>query len=264
MVTLPVIAIMARIIRLSCRKVVMETLFCIGCKSAIMFIGGFLFIELLSETQLYFKNPLISAYFGGELNQVFYKLGGTMPINRKLLWFIPIIFGFVGCLLAPKLAGFYSTWKKIGKPSDNITQIIGIVEYKIIVLTDKGETYSLDIMDYSNASWTKEENQTWETEPYRRTEISTWPPPFHVKQLVTTFLVIAPECTPSIQIGLSQAGELWIWKDTLGCGGLVPSPRAIGLYCLFPILGLLLGGLLVGLGLGLSKNLAKRKQSSAL
>ena len=34
-------AIMAGIIRLSCRKVVLETLFCIGCKSAKMFIGGF-------------------------------------------------------------------------------------------------------------------------------------------------------------------------------------------------------------------------------
>ena len=59
-----VIAIMAVIIRLSCRKVVLETLFCIGCKSAKMFIGGFLFCELLSwKTQLYYKNPLISAYF---------------------------------------------------------------------------------------------------------------------------------------------------------------------------------------------------------
>ena len=37
-------AIIAGMIRLSCRKVVLETLFCIGCKSAKMFIGGFLLV----------------------------------------------------------------------------------------------------------------------------------------------------------------------------------------------------------------------------
>ncbi len=51
-------------IRLSRRKVVFETLFCIGWKSAKMFIGGVLWFELLSsETQLYYKIPLNSAYF---------------------------------------------------------------------------------------------------------------------------------------------------------------------------------------------------------
>jgi hypothetical protein len=40
MVMRPVIESIAMMIRLICRKVVLETLFCIGCKSAKMFIGG--------------------------------------------------------------------------------------------------------------------------------------------------------------------------------------------------------------------------------
>jgi len=43
MVTRPVMAIIARMIRLNCRKVVMEMLFWIGCKSAKMSVIGFLF-----------------------------------------------------------------------------------------------------------------------------------------------------------------------------------------------------------------------------
>jgi len=42
MVTRPVIAIIAAMIRLSCRKVVLETLFWIGWKSAKMSVMGFL------------------------------------------------------------------------------------------------------------------------------------------------------------------------------------------------------------------------------
>jgi hypothetical protein len=48
MVTRPVIAIMAGMILLSCRKAVLETLFWIGCNSAKMFIGGVLWFESLS------------------------------------------------------------------------------------------------------------------------------------------------------------------------------------------------------------------------
>ena len=57
MVTRPVIAIMATMIRLNCRKVVLETLFWIGCKSAKMSVMGFLG-ELWSwQTKLYYKKP---------------------------------------------------------------------------------------------------------------------------------------------------------------------------------------------------------------
>ena len=181
-----------------------------------------------------------------------------MPINRKLLWFIPIIFGVIGVILTPKLAGFTSNWRRIGKPFDNINQIVGIVERKLIVQTDKGQYYSLDLQNMSNPSWTSEENQLWEPETnYYGEEINSWPPPFEVKQLVKTSFAPAPDCSVQLRIGLSQKGELWIWEYSLGCG-LIPAGY-YSLYCFFPILGLMLGGLLVAFGLGLSKIFTKRK-----
>ena len=63
MVTRPVMAIIATTIRLNCRKVVLETLFCIGWKSAKMFIGGFLLVGLALVDTTLLQNPLNLVYF---------------------------------------------------------------------------------------------------------------------------------------------------------------------------------------------------------
>ena len=58
-------AIIAKMIRLSCRNVVLETLFWIGCKSAKMFIGGFLLrVVVLENTTLLQKPSQFSLFFG--------------------------------------------------------------------------------------------------------------------------------------------------------------------------------------------------------
>ena len=65
MVTRPVMAIIATMIRLSCRKVVLETLFWIGCKSAKMSLMGFLceFWSWRTSTLLQ-KAPSLQPIFG--------------------------------------------------------------------------------------------------------------------------------------------------------------------------------------------------------
>lgn len=57
MVTRPVMAIMATMTRLNCRKVVMETLFYIGCKSAKISAMGFLGEFWSWSAKLYYKKP---------------------------------------------------------------------------------------------------------------------------------------------------------------------------------------------------------------
>ena len=59
-------AIIATTIRLNCRKVVLETLFCIGCKSAKMFVMGFLGEFWSWSTKLYYKKPYPLTLFFGE------------------------------------------------------------------------------------------------------------------------------------------------------------------------------------------------------
>ena len=190
-----------------------------------------------------------------------------MPINRKLLWFIPIVFVVLGFLLAPKLWGLTKTWEKIGKPADKIEKIIGVIGSSLVVQTDKGETYSLDLEQeffHHNSSWVKTVNETWPNKPVptQAEDVFSWPPPFRVKEIIKTKSLVGAECAPDLSVGLSWEGEVWIWVNDTNCG-LIPVEKYMA-YCLVPIVGFLLGGLLVGLGLGLSKILAKRKQSSAL
>jgi hypothetical protein len=70
MVTRPVMAIIASMIRLNCRIVVLDTLFWIGCKSAKMSAMGFLFEFSLGGLLLYYKKPFHFSLF---LAKVLYK-----------------------------------------------------------------------------------------------------------------------------------------------------------------------------------------------
>lgn len=65
MVTRPVMATIARIIRLNCRIAVLDRLFWIGCKSAKMFVMGFL-VEFWSwrTSTLLQKAHLLQSIFG--------------------------------------------------------------------------------------------------------------------------------------------------------------------------------------------------------
>jgi len=58
----PVIESIAMMIRFICRKVVLETLFCIGCKSAKMLFMGFLWLVGVL-VDLNFTTKALSAYF---------------------------------------------------------------------------------------------------------------------------------------------------------------------------------------------------------
>ena len=98
MVTRPVMAIIATTIRLSCRNVVLETLFCIGWKSAKMFIGGFLLVGLvLVDTTLLQKPSQLSLFLAkvliiqkviwlqfevGVVRSVFYSQGVIFNIHH--------------------------------------------------------------------------------------------------------------------------------------------------------------------------------------
>ena len=72
-------AIMAGIIRLSCRKVVLETLFCIGCKSAKMFIGGFCVSWSCGDLNFTTKALLSQPVFGEGIDK-----GNPFLLNRMV------------------------------------------------------------------------------------------------------------------------------------------------------------------------------------
>lgn len=194
-----------------------------------------------------------------------------MTFNRKLLWFVPIILGLAGLFLAPRLLGLSRTlwgltctWKNIGKPSDKVVKIIGVSIIDmiggrgsdLIVLTDKGEYYTRAF--YGDSSWEKKVSQDWTLEPHETIDVHSWPPPFHIQQLVETSYVAGAECVPYLRLGLSEAGEVWVWEYAVGCG-LVPIELYTA-YFLMPIAGFLLGGVLVGAGLGVSRIIALWKQ----
>jgi len=69
-------------IRLNCRKVVLETLFCIGCKSAKMFVMGFLGEFSSWSTKLYYKKPYPLTLF---LAKVLKKMKGYLSYATELI-----------------------------------------------------------------------------------------------------------------------------------------------------------------------------------
>lgn len=167
---------------------------------------------------------------------------------RLKFWYIPIFGVILGILYAFMfIHGLIVTWQLIGKPSDNISEIIGVVNLKrIFVRTVSGDIYSLEYTKYMNrvdsvfspVSWIKEENHVIVPDPIRKPLMNfiSWPLPFRVKQLYeTTYLLVEGEMLT--KFALSDDGNLWLWNH--GAGGMASLT-----YIIFPVIGLLVGTVL--------------------
>lgn len=167
---------------------------------------------------------------------------------RFKLWYIPVLGIILGILYAFMfIHGLIVTWRFIGKPSENISEIIGVVNgNRLFVRTVSGDIYSLEFTKFINQDhstfpsieWIKEENHAIEPDPIRLPNMTfiSWPLPFRVKQLLeTTYQLVEGERLT--KFALSEDGNLWIWN--YGAGGMASLT-----YFIFPFIGLFIGSIL--------------------
>ncbi len=167
---------------------------------------------------------------------------------RLKLWYLPLLGVILGILYAFMfIHGLIVTWHWQGKPSEDISEIIGVVNGKsLFVRTVSGDIYSLENMNYLNRNhlalppilWTKVENHRIEPDPIRKPNMTfiSWPLPFRVKQLYETMHPLV-EGEMLTKYALSEDGNLWVWN--YGAGGMASLT-----YFIFPIIGLFIDSIL--------------------
>jgi hypothetical protein len=146
--------------------------------------------------------------------------------TKIILWTLPLLVIVLTFLYIYVIGnGLNVPWKLVGKPSENISKIIGFNPGKLYVETASGEMYFLkcDYMGFLNPSpyqWGKDENYTKALDPFYR--IRPAPPAsplplFKVKQIYQ-FVYAETDSFAVIKFALSEDGNLWFW--THGGGGL--------------------------------------------
>lgn len=118
--------------------------------------------------------------------------------------------------------GMFVTWKLVGKPSETITEIIGLNFPKLYVTTTSGEMYSLQLkmnndLVFFPDQWLKERNYKKELEGNYSsyTGFTPLPPLFNIKQ---TYQFQYPQIEGNnlTKFALSDDGNLWIWSYSAG------------------------------------------------
>jgi hypothetical protein len=148
---------------------------------------------------------------------------------KIILWTAPLLVILL-TIIYPKVffSGLTVPWRLVGKPSENISEIIGVKfsEGKMYVLTASGDTYSIHFNQYfygsipSPVQWIKEKDHNILTDPignYGGEKFTPPPPPFKPMQIFE-FGIPATESTFDIRFALSEDGNLWYWS--FGTGGL--------------------------------------------
>jgi hypothetical protein len=141
----------------------------------------------------------------------------TMPL---LVILITIIYGKVF------FSGLTVPWILVGKPSENLTEIIGIKfsEGKLYMLTTSRDIYSKYFNQYtygetpSPVQWIKEKDQNILTDPVRNYGGERFTPPLYPFKPIQIFEfgVPATESTFDIRFALSEDGNLWYWSFATG------------------------------------------------
>ncbi len=166
---------------------------------------------------------------------------------RFRIWYLPVLGIVFGILYAFMFKhGLVVTWHFIGKPSENISEIVGVVNGKsLFVRTVSGTIYSIEYLKYINlgnvsmpsVSWMKEVNRDIKPDPVRKPVMTfiAWPLPFRIKQhYETTYQLVEGERLT--KFALSEDGNLWMWN--YGVGGMASLT-----YIIFPIIGLFIGSI---------------------
>jgi len=139
--------------------------------------------------------------------------------TKIILWTLPLLVIVLTFLYMYVVGnGLNVPWKLVGKPSENISKIIGFNLGKLYVVTASGEMYFLkcNYMGFPNPSpyqWGKDENYTKVLDPF----YGSLPVPpasplllFKVKQIYQ-FVHAETESSAVIKFALSEDGNLWFW-----------------------------------------------------
>ena len=141
--------------------------------------------------------------------------------TKIILWTLPILVIFLEILYNYVFnSGLTVPWKFLGKPSENISKIIGVKIFKIYVYTDSGEMFSLPY--YHNLAdpfpapiqWSKENNFNIAPDPLLESgymPFTSPSPPFKVKQIYQ-FSFPQIEDNNVNKFALSEDGNLWFWS----------------------------------------------------
>ena len=161
------------------------------------------------------------------------------------LWVLPFLGFVLGFVYAYSyFHGLFEIWHRVGKPEENIVQIVGLQEDgKLFVTTETGEIFSITLADASEMTlslpvvWNREDHVSGEPFPsvkYYGAGFFTLPPLFQVVQLYQMEYIYHWEGKGAVKFALDAEGDLWMWKHKIaGLTGLV-------LYY-YPVIGFLAG-----------------------
>jgi len=176
--------------------------------------------------------------------------------NRKLL-LLPLVGIFLGAGYSFLVEhGLTATWSKVGKPSENLTEILGVDgQVNLFVMSSSGQIYSFNFREYFNGHdssftdqffktapavfWKAEENLPFTPELLRQPtfDFIVWPTLFKQIQAYQ----ISKEGIESerlIKFALSGDGNIYIWSSGIGSlSGIM--------YCFCSPIGFVLGILLI-------------------
>lgn len=168
--------------------------------------------------------------------------------RRFPLWGIPILGIIFGILCAYMfIHGLVVTWHFVGKPTENIARIIGIVGgHSLFVETETGNIYSIEYYNNVNGNdflplpinWKKESVSNLQPDPQRtpRLKFVALPLFFKVKQRYEMQYPLV-EGEFLVKFALSEDGNLWMWN--YGQGGMAGIT-----YLIFPVIGFVGGGMI--------------------
>jgi hypothetical protein len=176
-------------------------------------------------------------------------MGADMKRRRRFpLWSIPIlgiIFGIICAYMF--IHGLVVTWHFVGKPTENIARIIGIVGgHSLFVETETGDIYSIEYYNNINGNdflplpinWKKESVSNLQPDPQRTPMMKfvAYPLLFKVKQMYEMQYPLV-EGEFLVKFALSEDGNLWMWNyGQAGMAGIS--------YFIFPVIGFVGGGII--------------------
>lgn len=153
--------------------------------------------------------------------------------TRVILWTSPLFLILIEIFIVFIGVGLFTPWRLVGKPSEDISKIIGVHQDKLYVSTDSGELFSLQIPGSSigtHAVWNKEQEFPSGPQPpclgfVCVVEGAPWTasPPLliHIKQIYQ-FKVGGEGGTLIYKFALSKDGNIWYWVRGFGVDLVVP------------------------------------------
>jgi hypothetical protein len=151
------------------------------------------------------------------------KRTSVKPRLNWLLWTLPFLGFALGYAYAyVSYHGLLETWHFVGKPGENIAQILGVREARdLLVATETGRIFSVGFADGGEVSFSFPPR--WEQEgqdssdpvnplEYYGADFYTVPPLFQVAQPYEMENIYRWEGKGAVKFALASSGNLWMWS----------------------------------------------------